>query len=37
MSPGSLFGDSDELTKKIDVELDNLPEYSPKELFELEK
>ena len=36
MSTGSLFGDSDELTK-IDVELDNLPEYSPKELLELEK
>ena len=36
MSTGSLFGDSDELTK-IEIELDNLPEYSPKEILELEK
>ncbi|RBQ31749.1 DNA polymerase III subunit alpha [Arcobacter sp. FW59] len=36
MATGSLFGDSAELTK-IDVELDDLEEFSPKELLELEK
>ncbi|RBQ27150.1 MULTISPECIES: DNA polymerase III subunit alpha [Arcobacteraceae] len=36
MATGSLFGDSEELTK-IDVELDHLDEFSPKELLELEK
>ncbi|TLS72591.1 DNA polymerase III subunit alpha [Aliarcobacter thereius] len=33
---GSLFGDSEELTT-IDVVLDHLPEYSKKEILELEK
>ena len=33
---GSLFGDSEELTT-IDIELDHLPEYSKKEILELEK
>ncbi|RBQ28596.1 DNA polymerase III subunit alpha [Aliarcobacter vitoriensis] len=36
MATGSLFGDSAELTK-IDVELDDLEEFTPKELLELEK
>lgn len=36
MSSGSLFGDSTELTN-IEIELDNLPEYSKKEILELEK
>ena len=36
MSSGSLFGDSTELTS-IEIELDNLPEYSKKEILELEK
>ncbi|RXJ97073.1 DNA polymerase III subunit alpha [Arcobacter sp. AHV-9/2010] len=36
MAFGSLFGDSSELTT-IDIELDRLPEYSQKEILELEK
>jgi DNA polymerase-3 subunit alpha len=36
MATGSLFGDSDELTK-IDIELEHLPEFEPKEILELEK
>ena len=36
MSSSSLFGDSTELTS-IEIELDNLPEYSKKEILELEK
>lgn len=36
MATGSLFGDSEELTK-IDIDLDNLEEFSQKELLELEK
>ncbi len=32
MSSGSLFGDSTELTN-IEIELDNLPEYSKKRDF----
>jgi DNA polymerase III subunit alpha len=36
MAVGSLFGDSDELTK-IDIELDHLPEFDPKEILEFEK
>ena len=36
MSSGSLFGDSTELAN-IEIELDNLPEYSKKEILELEK
>ena len=36
MATGSLFGDSDELTK-IDIELEHLPEFEAKEILELEK
>jgi DNA polymerase-3 subunit alpha len=36
MATGSLFGDSDELTK-VQIELEHLPEYENKELLELEK
>ncbi|KLD98559.1 DNA polymerase III subunit alpha [Aliarcobacter butzleri] len=36
MMTGSLFGDSEELTK-IDIELEHLPEFDPKELLEFEK
>ena len=36
MATGSLFGDSDELTK-IDIELEHLPEYNAKEILEFEK
>uniref|UniRef100_UPI0040486FB3 DNA polymerase III subunit alpha n=1 Tax=Aliarcobacter sp. TaxID=2321116 RepID=UPI0040486FB3 len=36
MATGSLFGDSDELTK-IDIELEHLPEFSDKEILEFEK
>ena len=36
MATGSLFGDSAELTT-IDVELEHLPEFSQKEILELEK
>jgi DNA polymerase-3 subunit alpha len=36
MVTGSLFGDSDELTK-IDIELEHLPEFEAKEILELEK
>ena len=36
MATGSLFGDSDELTK-IEIELEHLPEFEPKEILELEK
>ncbi|WP_368030270.1 DNA polymerase III subunit alpha [Arcobacter sp. s6] len=36
MATGSLFGDSDELTK-IDIELEHLPEYDAKEILEFEK
>ncbi|MDX4027004.1 DNA polymerase III subunit alpha [Aliarcobacter skirrowii] len=36
MAFGSLFGDSSELTT-IDIELERLPEYSQKEILELEK
>ena len=36
MAVGSLFGDSDELTK-IDIELDHLPEFDAKEILEFEK
>ncbi|WP_152633354.1 DNA polymerase III subunit alpha [Aliarcobacter butzleri] len=36
MMTGSLFGDSEELTK-IDIELEHLNEFDPKELLEFEK
>ncbi|AXX96361.1 DNA polymerase III subunit alpha [Arcobacter ellisii] len=36
MATGSLFGDSDELTK-IDIELEHLPEFDSKDILELEK
>lgn len=36
MATGSLFGDSDELTK-IEIELEHLPEFEAKEILELEK
>jgi DNA polymerase-3 subunit alpha len=36
MAVGSLFGDSDELTK-IDIELEHLPEFDAKEILEFEK
>ena len=36
MATGSLFGNSDELTK-IDIELEHLPEFEAKEILELEK
>ena len=36
MATGSLFGDSDELTK-IDIVLEHLPEFEAKEILELEK
>ena len=36
MVTGSLFGDSDELTK-IDIELEHLPEFEAKDILELEK
>lgn len=36
MATGSLFGDSDELTK-IDIELEHLPEFEAKDILELEK
>ena len=36
MATGSLFGDSDELTK-IDIELEHLPEFDAKEILEFEK
>jgi DNA polymerase-3 subunit alpha len=36
MATGSLFGDSDELTK-IDIELEHIPEFDPKDILELEK
>lgn len=36
MATGSLFGDSDELTK-VDIELEHLPEFEAKEILELEK
>ncbi|MCR1816448.1 DNA polymerase III subunit alpha [Aliarcobacter butzleri] len=36
MMTGSLFGDSEELTK-IDIELEHLAEFDPKELLEFEK
>ena len=36
MATGSLFGDSDELTK-VDIELEQLPEYESKDILELEK
>lgn len=36
MATGSLFGDSEELTR-VEIELDELPEFDNKELLELEK
>lgn len=36
MATGSLFGDSEEITK-IEINLDNIDEFSKKELLELEK
>lgn len=36
MAVGSLFGDSEELTK-IEIELEHLPEFEAKEILELEK
>lgn len=36
MAVGSLFGDSEELTK-IDIELEHLPEFDAKEILEFEK
>lgn len=36
MATGSLFGDSEEITK-IEIKLDNIDEFSKKELLELEK
>ncbi|RXJ89531.1 DNA polymerase III subunit alpha [Arcobacter sp. CECT 8983] len=36
MATGSLFGDSEELTR-IELDLEHLPEYEPKEILEFEK
>jgi DNA polymerase-3 subunit alpha len=36
MSTGSLFGDSEELTR-VEIELEHLPEFEPKEILEFEK
>merc|ERR1711879_131768 len=36
MSTGSLFGDSEELTR-VEIELEELPEYDQKEILEFEK
>ncbi len=36
MATGSLFGDSEELTK-VDIQIEHIPEYDQKEILELEK